>query len=63
MIEDYRQKLTESLEEQLRNNQDLNDALDQIKQDNQNIQDTMMNHLKIQYKMIIQVSIIIILES
>ncbi|MBX5322297.1 type VII secretion protein EsaA [Staphylococcus caprae] len=46
MIEDYRQKLTESLEEQLRNNQDLNDALDQIKQDNQNIQDTMMNHLK-----------------
>ena len=48
MIEDYRQKLTESLEEQLRNNQDLNDALDQIKQDNQNIQDTMMNHLKIQ---------------
>lgn len=35
MIRDYRQKLTASLQEQLKNNQDLNDIVDQMKQDQQ----------------------------
>ena len=35
MIRDYRQKLTVSLQEQLKNNQDLNDIVDQMKQDQQ----------------------------
>ncbi|EFU84243.1 type VII secretion protein EsaA [Staphylococcus lugdunensis] len=46
MIRDYRQKLTASLQEQLKNNQDLNDIVDQMKQDQQKIQDTMANQLR-----------------
>ena len=46
MIEDYRKELTKSMRAQLDDNQDLKDALQQIKDDKQKMQDTMINHLR-----------------
>lgn len=46
MIEDYRKELTKSMKAQLDDNQELNDALQQIKEDKQKMQDTMINHLR-----------------
>ena len=46
MIEDYRKELTKSMKAQLDDNQELNDALQQIKDDKQKMQDTMINHLR-----------------
>lgn len=46
MIDDYREKLTKSMKEELNHNKDLNNALKQIKDDKQKAQDTMIQNLR-----------------
>lgn len=46
MIEDYRKKLTKSITSQLDDNKELNDAVQQVKDDHQQVQDTMINYLR-----------------
>ncbi|MFG0930768.1 type VII secretion protein EsaA, partial [Staphylococcus sp. 231237_7MaSpsaltlick] len=46
MIDDYRDRLTKSINSQLDNNKELNDALKQTNEDNQKVQDTMINNLR-----------------
>ncbi|WP_323703684.1 type VII secretion protein EsaA [Mammaliicoccus sp. Dog046] len=46
MIEDYRKNLTKSITSQLDDNKELNDAVQQVKDDHQQVQDTMINYLR-----------------
>lgn len=46
MVNDYRQKLTESIKTQLDNNQDLKDALEDSNNEKIKLQDTMVNNLR-----------------
>ncbi|PHK48486.1 type VII secretion protein EsaA [Staphylococcus edaphicus] len=46
MVDDYRQKLTQSMKTQLENNKDLNDALESSNKEKQKVIDAMVNNLR-----------------
>ncbi|PUZ30655.1 hypothetical protein BUY27_14035, partial [Staphylococcus cohnii] len=46
MVNDYRQKLTESMKTQLDNNKELKEALEASNTEKQKVKDTMVNNLR-----------------